>query len=106
MTDFSIDVKTGVRFASVLQATAQGLRFDGCSIGIDAASGTSGMLSLIDSSATNTSAVISAAAVSSTVAGSLLLENVAVDSSVAAVSLYAIKRIRAESRQGMRKAIH
>ena len=80
------DVKTGVNLASVVQATAQGLRFEGCSIGIDASSG-SGMLSLIDSSAINTPVVVAAAAMSSTsVAGSLLLENVIVDNTVAAVS--------------------
>jgi hypothetical protein len=70
----------------VLQATAQGMRFEGCSVGIDASSG-SGMLSLIDSSATNTSVVVAAAAMSSSsVTGSLVLENVVADSTVAAVS--------------------
>ncbi|KAK3898482.1 glucan endo-1,3-beta-glucosidase [Staphylotrichum tortipilum] len=78
------NVKTGIKISSLLQGTAQGLRFEDCSIGIDASSG-SGMLSLIDSSATNTSVVITAAAMSSSsVTGSLVLENVNVDSSVAA----------------------
>ncbi len=80
------DVKTGIKISSLLQGTAQGLRFEGCSIGIDATSG-SGMLSLIDSSATNTSVVVAAAAMSaSSVTGSLVLENVNVDDSVPAVS--------------------
>ncbi|KAH6848217.1 glycoside hydrolase family 55 protein [Chaetomium sp. MPI-CAGE-AT-0009] len=77
------DVKTGIRLVNVLQATAQGLRFEGCSVGIDASTGNTGMLNLIDSNATNTSVVVHAAA-SSGVPGSLVLENVIVDDSVAA----------------------
>jgi hypothetical protein len=62
------------------------MKFEGCSVGIDASSG-SGMLSLIHLSATNTPVVVAAAARSGTsVTGSLLLENVIVDSTVAAVS--------------------
>ena len=62
------------------------MRFEGCSVGIDASTG-SGMLSLIDSSATNTPVVVAAATMSSTsVTGSLLLENVIVDGTCGAVS--------------------
>ncbi|KAK4161776.1 glucan endo-1,3-beta-glucosidase [Cladorrhinum sp. PSN259] len=77
------DVMTGIRLVSVLQATAQGLTFDGCSVGIDASTGGSGMLSLIDSAATNT-VVLVAAAESNAVSGSLVLENVNIDDSVSA----------------------
>ncbi|GAB1315552.1 Family 55 glycoside hydrolase [Madurella fahalii] len=76
------NVRTGVRLASVLQATAQGLTLEGCEVGIDASSG-SGMLNLIDCTASNTTTVV-AAADSDTVAGSLVLENVVVDDSAVA----------------------
>ena len=79
-------MKTGIRLVSVLQATAQGLTFEGCSVGIDASTGGSGMLNLIDSTATNTSVLVAAAAASNSTSGSLVLENVNVDGSVPAVS--------------------
>ncbi|KAK4190867.1 glucan endo-1,3-beta-glucosidase [Podospora australis] len=76
------DVKTGIRIVSLLQATAQGLTFDGCSVGIDASTGSSGMLNLIDSTATNTSVLVATAASLNNVSGSVVLENVNVDDSV------------------------
>jgi glucan 1,3-beta-glucosidase len=79
-------VETGIRLVSVLQATAQGLTFEGCSVGIDASTGGSGMLNLIDSTATNTTVLVAAAAASNGASGSLVLENVSVDDSVLAVS--------------------
>lgn len=79
------DVTTGIRIVNLLQATAQGLTFEGCSVGIDASSGGSGMLNLIDSTATNTSVVVAAAELNG-VSGSMVLENVIVDDSVPVVS--------------------
>lgn len=78
------DVATGIRIINLLQATAQALSFEGCSVGIDASSG-SGMLNLIDSTATNTSVFVAAAELNGA-AGSLVLENVLVDDSVPVVS--------------------
>lgn len=77
------DTEIGIRFVNNLQATAQGLTFEGCSVGIDASG--SKMLNVIDTAATNTSVVVSAATT-----GSLVLENVIVDDSVSAVSLLLI----------------
>ncbi|KAL2145165.1 hypothetical protein VTI28DRAFT_7801 [Corynascus sepedonium] len=71
------DTEIGIRFVNNLQATAQGLTFEGCSVGIDASG--SKMLNVIDTAATNTSVVVSAATT-----GSLVLENVIVDDSVSA----------------------
>ncbi|KAK0657883.1 pectate lyase superfamily protein-domain-containing protein [Cercophora newfieldiana] len=76
------DVKTGIKFSSLVQGTGQGLRFENCDVGIDAAAAMVGMFSLIDSSATNTSTLLTAATITnSSFAGSLVLENVQVDSS-------------------------
>ncbi|KAK0748997.1 glycoside hydrolase family 55 protein [Schizothecium vesticola] len=81
------NVKTGVKFMNLLQATAQGLRFSSCSVGIDATVATMGMLNLIDSTATNTSALVTAGALSAgAVSGSLMLENIRVDGSTVRVS--------------------
>ncbi|KAK3356868.1 family 55 glycoside hydrolase [Lasiosphaeria hispida] len=76
------NVATAVKLTSLLQGTGQGLRFDSCKIGIDASSGV-GLFNLIDSTATNTSTLVLASA-ASTASGSLVLENVMVDSSVPA----------------------
>lgn len=86
LTCLIADVKTGVKFTNILQATAQGLRFSSCNVGIDATVATMGILNLIDSTATNTSALVTAAAASAgAVSGSLMLENVRVDGTVPAV---------------------
>ncbi|KAK3377446.1 pectate lyase superfamily protein-domain-containing protein [Podospora didyma] len=78
------NVATAVKVTSLVQGTGQGLRIDSCNIGIDATSGGLGAFNLIDSSATKTSTVISSASSSNTF-GSLMLENVLVDSSVPTV---------------------
>ncbi|KAK3377556.1 glycoside hydrolase family 55 protein [Podospora didyma] len=78
------NVATAVKITSLVQGTGQGLRFGSCSIGIDATSGGLGAFNLIDSSATNTSTLISSASSSNTF-GSLVLENVLVDSSTVKV---------------------
>ena len=71
---------------SVAQATVQGCIFDGVKIGIDTTGGGNQNLNLIDSSAKNTSALVSADAAPKTTSGSMVLENVIVDSTVLAVS--------------------
>jgi len=82
-----LDVRTGINVSDTLtQATVQGLRFEGCTVGIDASSGGSGHLSVLDSSAANTPTFLLAAAMKKTLQGSLLLENVIVDNSTSAVS--------------------
>jgi hypothetical protein len=77
-------VITGLKATQLVQATGQGLRFEGCTTGIDVTGNTNGLFNLIDSSATNTQALISAGA-STGAWGSLVLENVIVDSTVPAV---------------------
>lgn len=73
---------TGIKVGDTLtSATGQGLRFEGCTLGIDATSGGLGHFSLLDSSASNTSTLLSISD-STTTTGSLVLENVIVDSSV------------------------
>jgi len=83
-TDFIVDVGTGVKVSSMVHGTFQGLRFEGCTVGIDTTSGGNGMLNLIDSSASNTSTLVNAPG-TTTVQSSIVLENVIVDSSVIAV---------------------
>ncbi|TVY68952.1 Glucan endo-1,3-beta-glucosidase [Lachnellula suecica] len=79
------NVQTAVSITSLVQGTGQGLRFEGCTVGIDTTSGGNGLFNLIDSTATNTSTVMNTAAFSSSnTQNSLNLENVIVDSSVPA----------------------
>lgn len=81
-----IDVKTAVKLSSLVQGTGQGLLFANCGVGIDASAATVGLFNLIDSRATNTTTLLNASAMSSgSVQGSLVVENVYVDSSVGAV---------------------
>jgi len=65
------------------------LRFEGCTVAIDASSGGSGHLSILDSSAANTPTFLVAATTTTAtnLQGSLVLENIIVDVSVAAVSV-------------------
>lgn len=80
------DVGTGVKVTDTFtQVTAQDFRFENVKIGIDASSGGSGHFTLLDSTATNTSILI-LAATTTTLQGSMVLENIAVDQFVAAVS--------------------
>ena len=69
-----------------MQCTGQGLRFEGVTTGVDTTGNTVGLFNLIDSTASNTQAVIAADATQSSMQGSLVLENVIVDSTVPAVS--------------------
>jgi glucan 1,3-beta-glucosidase len=70
----------------MVTATGQGLRFEGVTTGVDTTGNTIGNFNLIDSSASNTQAVLSADTTTTTMQGSLLLENVIVDSTIPVVS--------------------
>ena len=70
---------------SAVHVTAQALRFEGCKTGIDTTSGGNGLLNLIDTTASNTAALVDAPT-TSTVQSSIVIENVIVVSSVPAVS--------------------
>lgn len=82
-----IDVITGLKIVQLLQGTGQGLRFEGCTTGIDLSGNPSGNFNLIDSTASNTTTVVSAGGLANSGGTFLVLENVIVDSSVPAVSL-------------------
>ncbi|KAH8647050.1 glycoside hydrolase family 55 protein [Tricladium varicosporioides] len=82
--DHSIDIITGLKMTQVVQATGQGLRFEGCTTGIDTTGSTNGMFNLIDSTAVNTQTVINAGT-TTTAWNSLVLENVIVDSTTVKV---------------------
>jgi len=73
-----------VKITSAVHVTCQALRFEGCTVGIDTASGGNGLLNLIDSTAENTTTLVNAVTTTSS-QGSLVLENVIVGSSVPAV---------------------
>ncbi|KAF2035420.1 family 55 glycoside hydrolase [Setomelanomma holmii] len=78
------NVTTDVQVTDTLtQATAQDFHFENCNVGIDASSGGSGHFTLLDSLATNTPTLFVAAA-TTTLQGSMVLENVIVDKSVTA----------------------
>src|SRR3569833_1001385 len=78
------DVATGVKVTSAVHITAQSLRFEGCTVGIDTTSGGNGLLNLIDTTAANTSTLVNAPTTTST-QSSMVVENVIVDSSVSVV---------------------
>jgi len=82
-----VEVGMGVRITSAVHVTAQALRFEDCAIGIDTSSGGNGLLNLIDSTATNTTALVNSAPATTSAQNSLVLENVIVDSTVPAVGL-------------------
>jgi glucan 1,3-beta-glucosidase len=69
-----------------IQATGQGLHFDGCDTGVDTTKHGNCMFNLIDSTAVNTHIVVRSG-VSTNACHSLVLENVVVDGSVHAVRL-------------------
>ena len=86
MLIFNADVVTGIKLTSVAQATVQGCRFENVKVGVDTTGGGNQMLNLIDSTAINTQALVSADANPTTASGSMALENINVDSTVPAVS--------------------
>ncbi len=69
----------------MLLGTGQGLRFEGVTTGVDSTATGSAHFSLIDSSATNTKTVFAGAAAA---VNTVSLQNVQVDSTVPAVSLF------------------
>lgn len=78
------NIATGLKLTNLNSGTGQGLRFENVQVGIDARGGASGFFALIDSTATNTSMVVAEDQQQFTM-GSLVLENVMVDSTVPAV---------------------
>lgn len=79
------NIATGLKLTNMNSGTGQGLRFENVQVGVDARGGGSGFFALIDSTATNTSMLVAEDAQQFTM-GSLVLENVAVDSTVPSVS--------------------
>jgi len=84
--DTSANIVTGLKMGDIVTATGQGLRFEGVTTGVDTTGNTIGHFNLIDSSASNTQAVLSAETTTTTMQGSLLLENAIVDSTVPTIS--------------------
>lgn len=78
-------VRTGIRPTNMVQITVQGCVFEGVNVGVDISGDTLGMLNLIDSRASDTKALVKTDQDRSDGVGSLALENVIVDSTVAAV---------------------
>ena len=83
----------GLKLEKLFEGTGQGLRFESCRIGVDTSNNNTGFFALIDSSATNTQILFNAAD-SPTAQGSLVLENVNVDSTVSSVSEPQVKPTR------------
>lgn len=83
---FFQNIATGLKLTSMNSGTGQGLRFENVQVGIDARGGGSGFFALIDSTATNTSMLVAEDQQQFTM-GSLVLENVMVDSTVPVVSI-------------------
>jgi glucan 1,3-beta-glucosidase len=69
----------------MLLGTGQGLRFEGVTTGVDSTATGTAHFNLIDSSATNTKTVFAGAAAA---VNTVVLQNVQVDSTVPAVSLF------------------
>lgn len=79
-------VETGIRPVSMVQMTVQGCRFEGVTTGLDMSGGTLGSLNMIDSTASDTEALVWTDANQTSTVGSIVLENVLVDSTVSSVS--------------------
>ncbi len=79
------DMGIGLKLDKLFEGTGQGLRFESCQVGVDTSNNNTGFFALIDSSATNTNILFNASN-SPNAQGSIILENVVVDSSVASVS--------------------
>lgn len=82
----------GLKLDKLFEGTGQGLRFEQCSVGIETTNNNTGFFALIDSSATKTDILWNSAG-SSTAQGSMIIENVDVDSSVASTVAIAGKSI-------------
>lgn len=80
-------VTTGIKPTNSVQYMVQGCRFEDVTTGVDMSGGTLGQLTMIDSSGANTQVLVKTDATQSTAVGSIVLENVNVDSTVPAVGL-------------------
>jgi hypothetical protein len=82
------DTVTGIKSQTLSSATAQGLRFEGVTTGIDATTGSS-FLALIDSTAVDTNTILALGS------GAAVVENVIAESGVKTVwSLFRISLYR------------
>ena len=81
-----LDIDIGLKLDKLFEGTGQGLRFESCRIGVDTSNNNTGFFALIDSSATDTKVLFNAAD-SPTAQGSIVLENIVVDSTVPAVRI-------------------
>jgi hypothetical protein len=87
-----------MKIVQLLMGTGQGFRFEGVTTGLDTTASGVTHFNLIDSSATRTNTVVSAAAGST---NSLVLENVVVDSTVPIVSVFFISSHRTCGRRSV-----
>ncbi|KAJ3498335.1 hypothetical protein NLG97_g1205 [Lecanicillium saksenae] len=82
----------GLKLDKLFEGTGQGLRFESCKVGIETTNNNTGFFALIDSSATSTEILWNSAG-SSTAQGSMVIENVKVDASVASTVAVAGKSV-------------
>ncbi|KAJ6780035.1 hypothetical protein PWT90_01207 [Aphanocladium album] len=82
----------GLKLDKLFEGTGQGLRFESCKVGIETTNNNTGFFALIDSSATDTEILWNSAG-SSTAQGSMVIENVNVDDSVASTVAVAGKSV-------------
>ena len=75
----------GLKLDKLFEGTGQGLRFESCRVGVESSNNNTGFFALIDSSASDVDILWNSPA-SSTAQGSMVIENVRVDSSVRSVS--------------------
>lgn len=89
-----LDMDIGLKLDKLFEGVGQGLRFDRCKVGIQTTNNNTGFFALFDSTATNTGVLWDSAG-SSTAQGSMVLENVKVDSTVRSVSALTISYCKA-----------
>ena len=83
----------GLKLDKLFEGTGQGLRFEGCRVGVQTTNNNTGFFALIDSSATNVGVVWDSAG-STTAQGSMVLENVNVDRNVKSASIVSFQRVK------------
>lgn len=79
-------VRTAIRPTNMVHLMIQACRFEDVATGVDMSGGTLGQLTIIDSTATNTPVLVNTDANQRAALGSIVLENIVVDSTVPAVS--------------------
>lgn len=82
----------GLKLDKLFEGTGQGLQFESCKVGIETTNNNTGFFALIDSGATQTDILWNSAG-SSTAQGSMVIENVKVDGSVASTVAVAGKSV-------------